>query len=285
MENSLNYILRAKKFRTKKRLGQNFLVNPDVIDLIIDNVEKSDVVLEIGPGIGFVTEKLVEKAKTVKAVELDNDAIKVLEKNLSSKENFELIHNDILKIQLKDLFPDVHKSGGKIKVVANIPYYITSPILVHLLGEIDDIYNENRKMIDEIILMVQYEVAKRITACPDSPNKEYGMLTILSNFWADTKIIKFVSRRSFLPSPKVDSALVKIKVNDEPKCEVTKFLKRTIKACFATRRKNIKNSLLNAGFTDVENKLKMASISPDIRGEKLSLDEFCKLSKILEDNV
>ncbi len=277
------YISRAKKFRTKKRLGQNFLIAPDVINCITSNVEHDDVVLEIGPGVGFVTEKLVDLASKVTAVELDEDAIKVLEKNLGDKNNFKLIHNDILKTNLEDIFREEKVSGKKIKVVANIPYYITSPIIAHLLGEIDEINNKNRLMIDEIILMVQYEVARRIVADNQSQNKEYGMLSILSQFWTDCSIIKNVSKKCFYPSPKVDSAIVRIKVNNKPRCEITPLLKRTIKACFLQRRKNIKNSLLSGGFLNVEHALQKCGFNVQIRGEKLSIEDFCKLSKSLEE--
>lgn len=275
------YILRAKKFRAKKRLGQNFLINPDVIEKILSNLSNDDTILEIGPGLGFVTEKLVQRTKKVVAVELDDDAIKILEKNLSGHDNFSLIHNDILKVNLKEIFKDEYEKGIKVKVVANIPYYITSPIIAHLLGEIDEINNENRGMISEIILMVQYEVAKRLVANQESPNKEYGMLSILSNFWADSSIVMKVGARSFYPSPKVDSAIVKIRINDVPKCEIVPYLKRTIKACFLSRRKNIKNSLFNAGFMNVEKALMAAGFDVQIRGEKLSINDFCKLSKAL----
>lgn len=276
-----NYILRAKKFRAKKRLGQNFLINPEIIDSIVSNVNKDDIVLEIGPGLGFVTEKLVDLAKKVVAVELDDDAVKILKKNLASKENFTLIHADILKTNLKDIFEEEFNSGAKIKVVANIPYYITSPIIAHLLGEIDEIENNNRNMTDEIILMVQQEVAKRLVADENSPNKEYGVLSILSQFWADCSIIKNVSKKCFSPSPKVDSAIVRIKINNNPRCEITPLLKRTIKASFLGRRKNIKNCLQNAGFLNVEKALQNAGFDIQIRGEKLSIKDFCKLSKVL----
>ena len=154
----VDYLQRAKFFRTKKRLGQNFLINPDVIGDIIDfaNITKEDTVLEIGPGVGFVTEQLVKHAKKVIAVELDEEAIKVLEK--LDCDNLEIIHNDILKTDISALTED------NVKVVANIPYYITSPILAHLLGEVDDLDNKNRKAISEIVMMTQYEAALRITA-------------------------------------------------------------------------------------------------------------------------
>ena len=149
----MNYFERAKFFRTKKRLGQNFLIDGQVIQNIIAyaDIQPEDTVIEIGPGVGFVTEQLVKKAKRVIAIELDEEAIKELKK--LDAQNLEIIHQDILKTQFKDL------TDGKVKVVANIPYYITSPIIAHLLGEIDDLNNENRKLISEIVLMVQEEVA------------------------------------------------------------------------------------------------------------------------------
>ena len=276
----LNYILRAKKFRAKKRLGQNFLVDEKVIDDILSCVNNNDSVFEIGPGLGFVTERLVDLAHDVVAVEIDKDAIEILNKNLGDKQNFKLIENDILKVNLDEIYP----KDKKIKIVANIPYYITSPILVHLLGEIDDFNNKNRNHIDEIILMVQLEVAKRICANENSQNKEYGMLSILSQFFCDTEIIRHVSKRSFYPSPKVDSAIVRIKNNGMPKIEnPSPLLKRTIKAAFNTRRKNIKNSLLSAGMLNVQEALEKIGMDLNIRGEKLSIHDFNKLACALEE--
>ena len=268
------YILRAKKFRTKKRLGQNFLVSKEIIDEIINQADENDSILEIGPGIGFVTEKLIKKVKKLVAVELDDDAVSYLNKNLACYENFKLIHNDILKTDISTLFNE----GEKIKVIANIPYYITTPILLHLLGEIDDIKHKTRGMISEIILMVQLEVAKRIVANNKSQNKEYGLLSILSNFWAETEILKRVSKKCFYPSPKVDSALVKFKIDNKPRVQITKYLKQTIKAAFSMRRKNIKNCLKNSGFINTESALLNCGIDPNLRGENLSIENFYKLS-------
>lgn len=276
---SLNYILRAKKFKAKKSLGQNFLIDENIISFIAQNATKEDEILEIGPGLGFVTEQLIQNSKKVIALEIDKDAINILNKNLSKFENFTLVEQDILKTNIDDLpFND-----KKIKVIANIPYYITSPILVHLLGEIDEIIHKNRSRISEIILMVQLEVAKRIVADENSENKEYGQLSILSQMYSDVEIIKKVPKNCFSPSPKVDSALVKFKINENPKCKITKLLKRTVKAIFMARRKNVKNSLLNAGFINVEEALKNANIDKNQRGEKLSLAEIQKLSIALEE--
>lgn len=276
----VDYLQRAKFFRTKKRLGQNFLVNPEVIADIIDfaQITKDDVVLEIGPGVGFVTEQLVKHAKKVIAIELDEEAIKELEK--LDCDNLQIIHNDILKTDLSDLCEE------KIKVVANIPYYITSPIIAHLLGEIDDLENKNRNKIVDIILMVQEEVARRIVATENSASKQYGLLTILSQFWADCSIIRLVGRRSFYPAPKVNSALVSLKVRKEPLLKLSdyKHFRKTIKAAFSQRRKTLKNCLVGAGFDKekVAHVISQMNLDENIRGEKLSIAQFGELSELLK---
>lgn len=276
----LDYLQRAKFFRTKKRLGQNFLINGDVIADIIDfaKITKDDVVLEIGPGVGFVTEQLVKHAKKVIAVELDEEAIKELEK--LECDNLQIIHQDILKTDISELCDE------EIKVVANIPYYITSPIIAHLLGEIDDLTNKNRAKIKDVILMVQEEVARRIVATPKSPSKQYGLLTILSQFWADCSIIRLVGRRSFYPAPKVNSALVSLKVRKEPllKLEDYTHFRKTIKAAFSQRRKTLKNCLMGASFEKekVVNAIAQMGLDENIRGEKLSIEQFGQLSELLK---
>ncbi len=275
----LNYIIRTKKFKTKKSLGQNFLVDSNVIDFIAKSTSSFDEILEIGPGIGFVTEKLLEKTKKVVAVEIDKEAIKELKKNLSSYDNLCLIEQDILKTNICSL----PFEKEKIKVIANIPYYITSPILAHLLGEIDEETNPNRNKIEEIILMVQLEVAKRICADKNSKNKEYGQLSILCQMFCDCEIIKIVPKNCFSPVPKVDSALVRFRVNEKPKVKITRLLKRTVSAIFNQRRKNIKNSLQNAGFLGVVEALEKIDIPKTLRGENLSIEDIQKLSAALEE--
>lgn len=277
----MDYLQRAKFFRTKKRLGQNFLINPDVIGDIIDfaGITKEDTVLEIGPGVGFVTEQLVKHAKKVIAIELDEEAIKELEK--LDCDNLEIIHNDILKTDISALTED------NVKVVANIPYYITSPIIAHLLGEIDDLNNKNRNKIKDIILMVQEEVARRIVATEKSQSKQYGLLTILSQFWADCEIIRLVGRKSFYPAPKVNSALVSLKVRKEPllKLDDYSFFRRVIKAAFSQRRKTLKNCLVGSGFDKVKvaEAISKMNLDENVRGEKLSIQEFGELTKNLAD--
>ncbi len=278
----MNYINRAKQFRAKKRLGQNFLIDEACIDAILEasDISSEDTVVEIGPGLGFVTERLVKLAKKVVAIELDEDMIAQV--SSIHADNLEIIHNDILKT-------DISQFGTNIKVVANIPYYITSPILAHLLGEVDDLENKNRNSISQVTLMVQYEVARRMVATEKSPSKEYGQLTILSQFWAEPQIIRKVGAKSFFPAPKVDSAILKLNIREKPLLELENytFFKKVSKACFATRRKNIKNSLVNAGFAKpaVDKTLKELDISENLRGEVLSIEAIGKLSEKLKENL
>lgn len=278
----MNYFERAKYFRTKKRLGQNFLIDGEVIADIIDyaKISPEDTVLEIGPGVGFVTEQLVKHSKKVIAVELDEDAIKELKK--LDAPNLEIIHKDILKTDLSTL------CEGKIKVVANIPYYITSPIIAHLLGEVDDLNNKNRAKITDIILMVQEEVARRMCANENSQGKQYGLLTILSQFWAEVELLRTVGRKCFYPAPKVTSALVKLTVREKPLLKLSDYshFRKTVRAGFAQRRKNIKNCLLNGGFLKdaVIKSLSELEIDENTRGEKLSISTFGKLSELLLKN-
>ena len=279
----MTYFERARYFRTKKRLGQNFLVDGEVIQDIIKfaNITPEDTIVEIGPGVGFVTEQLVKYAKKVIVIELDEEAIVEL-KNLDAP-NLEIIHNDVLKTDLSALCDE------QFKVVANIPYYITSPIIAHLLGEIDDLNNKNRNKIKDIILMVQEEVARRMVANENSQGKQYGLLTILSQFWADVKILRLVGRKCFYPAPKVNSALVKLDVRTAPKLKLSDYshFRKTVKSAFSQRRKNIKNCLLNGGFLkdNVVKSLANMGLGENIRGEKLSIEMFGNLSEELLKNA
>lgn len=277
----MNYFERAKFFRTKKRLGQNFLIDSEVIEDIIEyaDISPNDIVIEIGPGVGFVTEQLVKHAKKVIAIELDEEAIKELQK--LDCDNLEIIHNDILKTDISAL------SEEKVKIVANIPYYITAPIISHLLGEIDDLTNANRNKISDIILMVQEEVARRMVATEKSPSKQYGLLTILAQFWTDCEIMRIVGRKSFYPAPKVTSAIVKLKVNEKPLLELSDYshFRKVLKAGFSQRRKNIKNCLVNNCFNKdiVKSTLEKLNIDENTRGESLSIEKFGELSEELKN--
>jgi len=274
----LDYIKRAKQFQSKKKLGQNFLIDRNIIQKIIDEAVLShdETVLEIGAGIGFVTEELAKKAKKVIAIEIDPDAIQELAK--LSYSNIDIISQDILKVDLSNL------TDKPVKIIANIPYYITSPILVHLLGEIDQTEYKNRLSIKEIILMVQYEVARRITASEKSASKEYGLLSILVNYWAETEFLCKVPAKSFFPAPKVDSALIKLKIRQKPLIELDnpKLFRRIIKAAFNMRRKNIKNALSKGGFDQiaVSKALEKVNIDSNRRAETISMDEYKNLTEI-----
>lgn len=276
----MDYLKKAKLFRTKKQLGQNFLVDESVIQTIVDNacLSSDDIVLEIGAGLGFVTERLARIAKRVIAVEIDFDAIEELISLPYS--NIDVIGKDILTVDISTLVDE------PVKIVANIPYYITSPILVHLLGEIDQPDYKNRRHIKEIMLMVQYEVARRIVATEKSPSKEYGLLSILTNYWSEPEFIAKVPAKCFYPAPKVDSAIVKLKIREKPLIDIdnTKLFRRVIQACFNVRRKTIKNSLINSGFSAAIaiDALEKAGINPVRRGETLSMEEFKNLTLAIE---
>ncbi len=278
----MSYMERAKKFRAKKRLGQNFLIDESVIETILDasDITKDDIAVEIGSGLGFVTEHLVRLAKKVYAVELDEDMIREISK--IDADNLEILHKDVLKT-------DFSQFGTNLKVVANIPYYITSPILAHLLGEIDDLDNKNRNSITRVVLTLQHEVARRLCADENSPSKEFGMLSVLAQFWSDVEYIQTVSSESFFPSPKVNSAIVRLTVRKEPMLKLNNysFFRKVAKGCFATRRKNIKNSLINIGFAKnaVEKTLSDINISKKLRGEALSISKMGELAEKLKENL
>ncbi len=273
------YIERAKKFRVKKRLGQNFLVNEEIIDKIVDtaNISPDETIIEIGAGLGFVTEKIARKAKKIIAVELDSDAVFELRK--LPFPNIEVVQQDILKTDFSQL------TDKPVKIIANIPYYITSPILAHILGEIDQPGWGNRELTKEIILMVQYEVAKRIIANEKSPAKEYGLLSILVNYRCETEFICKVPPGCFFPAPKVDSALLRLSILKEPKFKLENpvLFRKITQAAFGMRRKTIKNALINKGFNreKVINALKNTGIDPKRRGETFSISEFDNISRFL----
>lgn len=279
MEKNLRYIEKAKKFRAKKKLGQNFLVDEKYNEKIIETacLSPDETVIEIGAGLGFVTERLAQEAKKVIAIELDDDA--VFELNKLPYSNINVVQQDILKTDFSQLVE------APVKLVANIPYYITSPILLHILGEIDQPHWKNRELAREIILMVQYEVAKRIIADEKSHSKEYGLLSILVNYWCRTEFICKVPAKSFYPAPKVDSAIVKLTAREEPavKIENPALFRKVTQAAFGMRRKTLKNALVNNGFEaeKVVFAMEKAGIGLKQRGETLSIKEFSNLCSFL----
>ena len=272
----MNYLEIAKKYKTKKSLGQNFLVDRNVLNTIIEavNPEKDEIIVEIGAGLGFVTKLLAEKAGKVFAIEIDRNAIAHL--SGLNIDNVEIIDENVLNINFSKF------SNDKVKVVANIPYYITSPILLHLLGELDEPDHINRKYISEIVIMVQKEVGQRMMATCKSKNKEWGALSVLINYWTRPVFIAEVKNTSFWPVPRVDSVVIKLEMRKEPlfKPINAEYFKKTVKTVFNFRRKTLKNSLLLAGISSniVSETLKELKLNDRVRGESLSIEELIKLS-------
>ena len=278
-------ILKKYDFTFQKKFGQNFLIDTHVLEKIVDaaDIGKDDLVLEIGPGIGTVTQYLCEAARQVIAVEIDRKLIKILKDTLSAYDNVEVINEDILKVDIAALVEE--KNGGKpIKVVSNLPYYITTPIIMTLL--------EKRVPVTDMTLMMQEEVARRMQAVPG--NKDYGALSLAVQYYSVPYIAAFVPQNCFMPRPNVGSAVVNLKCHEKPPVEVKdeELMFKLIKASFARRRKTLQNGLTNSAELDftkekiTEAILKMQEIlgmkqNPLIRGETLTLKEFACLSDIL----
>ena len=263
-------------FKFSKSLGQNFLIDGNIVRKIVReaNITKEDYVLEIGPGMGTLTEELALNAKKVVAVELDRKLLPILDETLEGYDNVEIVYGDILKIDVKQLIEEKF-NGGPVKIVANLPYYVTTPIIGKLL--------EDNLNLDSIIVMVQKEVAERMAAGPGS--KSYGALSIFVNFYSHPKIVVKVPNTVFMPQPKIDSAVIKLDVKRElPDIDREKFFK-VVKAGFSKRRKTIINALSTYGF-DLDKEvfreaLEEAGIKFEERAENISIEDFVKLSTIL----
>jgi len=260
---------RAKRYRKQKSLGQCFLIDELVHEKIITaaDLKSSDTVLEIGAGIGFLTERIIPKVKKLYAVELDANACQHLYLLARLNKNFEYFNRDFLQVQLAEIIPGTEK----IKIVANIPYQITTKIILHLLGEIG-YPSVNQSKLDEIYLLVQKEYAERLVA--NSGTKEYSALTHFVQYWAEVEYLFTVNAECFQPAPKVTSAFIKIKLRDKPLVDTDnpKQLRRFIKAIFANRRKVLSNALKAAAYTEAE--IKSLNLEAKLRGETLSLAEI-----------
>lgn len=265
------HILKAFNLRASKRLGQNFLIDANVVRAIVAAAEISagEEVLEIGPGIGTLTQGLLEAGAKVTAVELDKKLPAVLAETLAGYENFRLIQGDILKVRLEELMP------APFKVVANLPYYITTQILLALL--------ERQLPITRIVTMVQREVAERMTAAPGS--KTYGAMTVAVQFRADVHVAFDVPPTAFLPQPEVTSSVVVCAVRESPfKVADENFFIKVVRASFGQRRKTLLNSLVGAGFQReaVAQALASAGIDGGRRAETLSIEEFVRLAEFMK---
>ncbi|WP_058485828.1 16S rRNA (adenine(1518)-N(6)/adenine(1519)-N(6))-dimethyltransferase RsmA [Defluviitalea phaphyphila] len=280
--NKTKEILSKYPFVFRKKYGQNFLIDTHVLNKIIKgaDIKEDDCVLEIGPGIGSLTQSLALRAKKVIAVEIDDQLIPILKETLGEYENIEIIHQDILKVDLKKLIEDKN-NNEPIKVVANLPYYITTPIIMGLL--------ENKLPITSITIMVQKEVAKRLTASPG--NKDYGAISLAVNYYAKPKLIANVPHNCFIPRPNVDSAVIKLEVLDEPLVKVKdkQLFFNIIKAGFIQRRKTLINTLykqkiVSLSKEEMANLFKTIGINENIRAEMLSIYDFAKISDALSKN-
>lgn len=273
-------VLKKYDFHFQKKYGQNFLIDPHVLDKIIAaaQISKDDLVLEIGPGIGTLTQYLSEAAREVVAVEIDKNLIPILEDTLSDYDNITVINEDILKLDIRKLVKE-RNEGKPVKVVANLPYYITTPIIMGLF--------ESNLPLQSVTVMVQKEVAQRMQAGPGS--KDYGALSLAIAYYATPYIAANVPPNCFMPRPAVGSAVIRLTPHENPPVEVKdpEFMFRLIRASFNQRRKTLQNSLHNSqelNFTkeEVAQALETLGLNPGIRGEKLSLEEFAQLSDLLQ---
>ncbi|MBQ3665964.1 MAG: 16S rRNA (adenine(1518)-N(6)/adenine(1519)-N(6))-dimethyltransferase RsmA [Lachnospiraceae bacterium] len=273
-------ILQKYNFSFQKKFGQNFLIDTHVLEKIIAKAEisKEDMVLEIGPGIGTMTQYLCENAKKVVAVEIDQSLIPILKDTLSDYDNVSVINEDILKVDINRLVKE-ENDGKPIKVVANLPYYITTPIIMGLF--------EKKVKVESITVMVQKEVAQRIQSGPGT--KDYGALSLAVQYYAQPEIVANVPPNCFMPRPNVSSAVIRMRLHETPVVNVSDeaLMFKLIKASFSQRRKTLTNGIHNSSelsFTkeQVAEALVQMGKNENVRGETLTLEEFAKLTDILK---
>ena len=267
-------VVNKHNFKFSKSLGQNFLIDDNVIDRILEGarLSETDRIIEVGPGIGTLTREMGKVAENVVAIEIDKTLIPILKETLADLDNVEVVNEDILKVDVQGLINE-KLNGGPVKLVANLPYYITTPIVMKFLEE--DI------PVTDIVVMVQKEVADRMNAIPGT--KDYGALSVAVQYYCDTEIVAKAPRHMFVPQPNVDSIVIGLHVRDEKKYVVDNedIFFKTVKASFGQRRKTLLNSLGGLGFLSkdqIREALQAANIDEKRRGETLSIDEFANLS-------
>lgn len=276
-------IMKKYKIRANKSLGQNFLINREVIENIINNSEisKDDMIIEIGPGLGTLTKYLLEKSERVLCIELDNKMVKILQDRFSTYNNFQVINADVLKINLNEIINE-NKSKYKIKnvkIVANLPYYITTPIIMKLL--------EERIDIKSITVMIQKEVADRLIEIPGGKNT--GAITYTVYYYCTSKKIMEVPNSSFIPEPEVTSEVIKMDLRNKPAVEIKepKIMFMIIKSAFMQRRKTLLNALTNTKVFINKDEgikiLKKLNLKENIRAEELSIQDFANIAKIISE--
>lgn len=275
--NTVRALLQKNGFTFKKSLGQNFLINPAVCPAMADAAcDNQTGVIEIGPGIGVLTSELSARAKRVVAIELDERLKKILPATLSDCENVEIIYGDVLKTDLKKLITEKFSDCERVAVCANLPYYITSPIVMTLL--------ESRLPIDSITVMVQKEAAERL--CAKVGTRQAGAVSVAVSYYSEPEILFEVDKNSFMPPPKVDSAVIQLHIRNNPPVKVgsEENFFRLVKACFAQRRKTLVNTVSSAAGIDKENikkALTQLGLSETVRGERLTLEQLAELSNLI----
>ncbi|RGD75113.1 16S rRNA (adenine(1518)-N(6)/adenine(1519)-N(6))-dimethyltransferase RsmA [Anaerofustis stercorihominis] len=274
-KNTISEITNKYDFRFKKDLGQNFLTDENIVLKIVDSLELKDdeVVLEVGPGMGSLTQKLAERAYKVYAVEIDTRAVNMLEETLSEYDNIEIINKDILKTDLSEILEDGIKENRKIKFISNLPYYITSPILMKVL--------EDKVMFESIVVMLQKEVATRLNAKVNT--KDYSSFTIAVDYYAEVERLFNVPKTVFVPMPKVDSTVLRVIPRKESKVDVDNqdMFFKVVKAAFMNRRKMVFNSLSNGLAVNkdlLKNALINSGLDEKVRAENITIEQFVKLS-------
>ena len=284
MENILEetrFIMKKYNIRANKSLGQNFLINENVVETIVESseIEREDLVIEIGPGLGTLTKYLLEKAGKVICIELDKKMVRILEDRFKLYNNFELLYQDVLKVDLKNLIKNEKEKNNfkNVKIVANLPYYITTPIIMKLLEEKLD--------LESITVMIQKEVADRLIATPG--DKETGAITYSVYYYATSQAILEVPNDSFIPEPEVTSKVIKLNIRKNPPVKVKskEVMFRIIKSAFMQRRKTLLNALVNTKvFLNKEEGIKILKeigLAEDIRAEKLTIEDFAKITNII----
>lgn len=269
------YILKTFDIHMSKKLGQNFLIDEGIVQEIVHaaDIQEGETILEVGPGIGTLTQGLAEAKANVVAVELDNRLPEVLAKTLEGYDNVRIVHGDILKVNIPEIV-----EGKNFKVVANLPYYITTPIIMALL--------EQKLPVTKIVTMIQKEVADRMVAKPGK--KDYGALSVAVQYYTTPEIVANVPPKSFIPAPAVDSVVIRCDVRPEPAVRVIseKMFFRVVKAAFSQRRKTLSNSLKTMGIAVevIKKAIEDANIDGTRRGETLTLEEFATIADNIENN-
>ncbi len=262
-------ILNEYNYRAKKKFGQNFLVEPNIIKKVVEQINEDSIVIEIGAGLGAITQAVAKKAKQVIAYEIDSDLVEILNENINDDENIEIINEDFLKVDLDSV---LNSYNEKVTIISNLPYYITTELLTKVLLSSD--------RINKVIAMMQKEVADRFTK--NKKDKDYSVLQVMAKYYCDVKTLARVSKNNFIPIPKVDSEILIFKIKENyKKVDDEKLLFDIVKACFSQRRKMIISNLNSNGFTVDKQQLLDVGVDPTSRVEQLELEDYLKIYNLI----